>query len=69
MICIFKTSVKNKKDIRKLKPYLNGLLPGGQWNFDLEDCDKILRVESQDPLSQSLIGLLAEMGFDCVELQ
>ena len=47
MILIFKTTVKNKTQVRKVAPLLNGLLsPYAKWNFDLSDCDKVLRIES-----------------------
>lgn len=48
MIWVFKTTIKNKIQVRKVAPLLNELvLPHGKWNFDLQDCDKILRIENQ----------------------
>ena len=48
MIWVFKTTIKNKIQVRKVTPLLNELvLPHGKWNFDLEDCDKILRIENR----------------------
>ena len=41
MIFVFKTSVKTKVQLKKLKPHIDELLPGAIWNFDLEDIDKI----------------------------
>lgn len=47
MVWVFKTTVKNKMQVRKVAPLLNGLLsPCAKWNFDLSDCDKVLRIES-----------------------
>ncbi|WP_435353142.1 hypothetical protein [Emticicia sp. SJ17W-69] len=44
---MFKTTVKNKTQVKKVAPLLNGLLsPCAKWNFDLSDCDKVLRIES-----------------------
>jgi hypothetical protein len=65
---VFKTSVKTKKDVKKLKPYLNELCKKEKWNFDLEDCDKILRIDSQREILQTVICLLQNIGFDCEEL-
>ncbi|WP_421804183.1 hypothetical protein [Flagellimonas sp.] len=46
-ILVFKTSVKQKGEVNQLRPWLNKLVnSNGCWNFDLEDCDKILRVET-----------------------
>lgn len=68
MVYVFKTSVKAEEDIRELKPRLNDLFKQAQWNFDLEDCDKILRIDSQAEIVQSVIRLLKSLGFECEEL-
>lgn len=39
-----------------------------QWNFDLEDCDHILRIESKRAIGHLIINLLHENGFECQEL-
>jgi len=69
MIYVFKTSVKKKKNIRVLIPFLNAICFDGKWNFDLEDCDKILRVESDFDIKAEIVELLLSKGFECVELQ
>ena len=68
MIQVFKTSVKNKKHIRQLSPFLNDLLQQSKWNFDLHDCDKILRIDSAIEILQPVAKLLQEKGFECIEL-
>jgi len=68
MIAVFKTSVKSKKDIQILKPHLNKILQQATWNFDLEDCDNILRIDSLIEKPASIIKLLHDIGFDCEEL-
>jgi len=68
MVYVFKTSVKTKKEIRQLKPSLDKLLIQSKWNFDLEDCDKILRIDTQNEVSATIIKLLQEKGFNCEEL-
>lgn len=69
MIYIFKTSVKLQKEVSQLKPYLNGLLKQDKWNFDLEDCDKILRIDTSTKTTETIIKLLKDKGFECEELQ
>ena len=69
MIYVFKTSVKNKKHIRQLSPFLNNLLQQSKWNFDLEDCDKILRIDSEENLRLKIIDLLNMQKFNCEELE
>lgn len=69
MIFVFKTSVKTKREINKIKPHLQKIIPGKKWNFDLEDCDRILRVDSEEDVVTKISGLLNAHEFDCEELQ
>ncbi len=69
MVFVFKTSVKNQTEIRFLGSYLNTLLREARWNFDLNDCDNILRIESQAEITEATIKLLQTRGFECVELR
>ncbi|MBT1705034.1 hypothetical protein [Chryseosolibacter indicus] len=68
MIHVFKTSVRLKKEVMQLAPYLNELLRQARWNFDLEDCDRILRIETPRETTETVIKLLQNKGFDCEEL-
>ncbi|QEC68960.1 hypothetical protein FRZ67_17200 [Panacibacter ginsenosidivorans] len=69
MIYVFKTSVKNKKHIRQLSPLLNSLLQQSKWNFDLEDCDKILRIDCDENVVFKIIDLLNIHKFYCEKLE
>lgn len=68
VISVYKTNVNTKSKLRKAKPVLNRILLGSKWNFDLEDCDKILRVESEKSYSAFLIAELLKIGINCEEL-
>ncbi len=68
MIHVFKTSLSNTKEVKTLKPILDKHLEHAIWNFDLEDCDHILRIDSQIDVSRKTIQLLKENGFECEEL-
>ncbi|CAD0003968.1 hypothetical protein [Flavobacterium salmonis] len=68
MIYVFITSVKTEQEVGQLKPHLNDLLKQAKWNFDLEDCDKILRIDIETEITQSIINLLKDKGFYCEEL-
>lgn len=69
-VLVFKTSVTGKDEVKKLKPLLNRLVnQHGYWNFDLEDCDNILRVETQSLSAPVISSLLQKSGFRCEELQ
>lgn len=68
MILVFKTSVNTPKSILKLAPFLDELLLSSAWNFDLEDCDKILRIDTPTTKPEAVIEILERHGFDCTEL-
>jgi len=68
MIKVFVTGVRFKKTVKVLRPQLNHLLSGANWNFDLEDRDKILRIESKDLNPELVIKLLIQNGIYCHEL-
>ena len=69
MIFVFKTSVKTKMQARKLKPHINKILPNEKWNFDIEDCDKILRIDSEENIVLKIKGLLNIHNYNCEELE
>lgn len=62
------TSVKTKEDVMQLTPMFNKFIAGENWNFDIEDCDNILRVDSQQLTAQQVIDFLNAHKYDCVEL-
>jgi hypothetical protein len=66
MIYVFKTSVNTKSKLELATAVLHELLPDASWNFDLEDCDNILRIDSEIEISESL---LQNDIFDCIELE
>jgi len=69
MIYVFKTVVKTKNQVKKLKPLINQIVPSDKWNFDLEDCDKILRIDCEENIVLKIVDLLNNHKFNCVELQ
>lgn len=69
MVYVFKTTVKTKEDILELKPHLDNLFEQTQWNFDLEDCDKIFRVISSTNIVKEIISFFKNTGFNCEELE
>ena len=69
-VLVFRTSVTTSEKVRKLKPLLDSLISRYErWNFDLEDTDKILRVESVSVQASDIIQSLRNTGVDCVELE
>jgi hypothetical protein len=69
MVLVFKTSVSANEEVKQLRPLLNKLIrQNGDWNFDLEDCDNILRVETQLLKAENISTTLHNQGFYCEEL-
>jgi len=67
-VYVFKTSVRYKKQVKSLKPSLDRLLAKNSWHFDLEDCDKVFRVEAPENVTGPVMELLRTNGFACDEL-
>ncbi len=68
-VFVFKTSITQPQQVQQLSPVLNQMLQANEkWNFDLEDCDNILRVEAFQVSAQSIIDQLQHAGFCCSEL-
>ena len=67
-VYVFKTSI-SQKDIRMVNRTLRTLITTGRWNFDLEDVDNILRIESLDNIAESVCYHLGMDGFYCEELE
>lgn len=66
MIYVFKTSVDSPSKLESASALLHELLPETLWNFDLEDCDNILRIDSE----HEIVDLIVNNGiFDCIELE
>lgn len=67
-VLVFKTSVHHHQ-IDRVKHLLNELLHENEyWNFDLEDCDRILRVEAVQVTASVIEEGLGSAGFMCEEL-
>ena len=65
-VLVFKTDVSTVEEIEQLSSGLSSIV--SYWNFDLEDCDRILRATGEDDLSPAVVAFLASEGFRCEEL-
>jgi hypothetical protein len=64
-ILVFKTNVTSKKKANKVGSLLAAVKTIKQWNFDLEDCDKVLRVVAIGLNPGFVESLLDNAGFNC----
>ncbi|MEN7550615.1 hypothetical protein AAG747_22035 [Rapidithrix thailandica] len=65
MVEVFKTDVQEEKLAQKIISELLRHFPGCEINFDLEDCDKILRVETTKNIFSEVIATLTQQGIRC----
>ncbi len=69
-VLVFKTSVDSSQDMRAVEPLLEKLLDKTErWSFDLEDCDRVLRVEAEFVQAGSIIENFKQVGVECAELE
>ena len=68
IVSVFKTDIQ-KQELNRLIPALNSFNKIIRWNTDLEDCDKILRIESHEIISDEVISILTKIGFKAEELE
>ena len=69
MVEVFKTNVQKKSQSKMLLCILSEAFPSFKINFDLSDCDKVLRVEGDDMDASRIMILVNEYGFTCEPLE
>ena len=65
MVEVFKTNVQKKAQSKMLLCILSKAFPSFKINFDLSDCDKVLRVEGDNMEALRIMILVKEYGFKC----
>ena len=69
MIEVFKTTINNLAQAMKVSKALEDAFGECRISFDLEDSDKILRLESKTTINNRLvINVLNQLGFKCFVL-
>ncbi len=63
MVEAFKTNVQKKAQSKMLLSILSEAFPSFKINFDLSDCDKVLRVEGDNMEALPIMILVKEYGF------
>jgi hypothetical protein len=69
MVEVFKTDVSKRVEARNLVSFLLHHFPGNKINVDLDDCDKVLRIEGVNFQAERIIVLVKEKGFECTVLE
>ena len=66
---VFKTNVSSKAAAARVLKVLFDYCPCCKINFDLNDCDNILRIEGDDFEASTVIAIVEETGFGCCVLE
>ncbi len=71
MIEVFKTNVNDYREASKLQKRITNLFPSCNVNFDLEDCDKVLRVCNHHGTieAERIIKIISELGYEVEVLE
>jgi len=65
MVEIFKTNVDDHSQAQQVIALLKHHFPAFFINFDLHDCDRILRVKGESIPINEIEGLVSANGFQC----
>ena len=65
MIEVFKTNVQEVDELKQIIQKLIGHFSEAKINFDLDDCDKILRIETTFIENENVTFILNSMGYQC----
>lgn len=69
MVEVFKTNVAAPSDADSIVALLQQCFPGNRINFDLEDCDKVLRIEGTNFIAGNVIRVMEGKGYACCPLE
>lgn len=69
VIAVFKTNISSPVEAKHILDKLSDYYPEHRISFDLEDCDKILRIEGEPQELHILKKTIHENGFICEILE
>ena len=68
-ILVFKTNITDSKRISDIESDLNVHPNIIEWNVDLQDCDNILRILSNNVVPSTIETILFNAGYYCEALE
>jgi len=67
-ILVLKTSLVSRLDVEKAGKLFDRLSQIIEWNIDLEDCDRVLRIECIGLTEEHIAILLRRIGYKAEKL-
>ena len=69
-LLIFKTNIENESRIKKVNALLAYNPDVMDWSIDLEDRDKVLRIEAEDQVMESeVMEIVNSWGLECYAME
>ena len=68
MVSVFRTNISNREIAEGIMKLLHDAFPGSRITFDLDDCDKILRMEYNADVEKQIPLKLDQLGYYCEAL-
>jgi hypothetical protein len=68
-VLVFKTNLTDNTRVKDIESYLDVDPRIQRWNVDLQDCDNILRIESNGVAVTEVEKILFNAGYYCEELE
>jgi hypothetical protein len=69
MVEVFKTNVRGVRKAKLIIQKLAEEFPKHKMNFDLSDCDRILRVQGENILEHKIISIVTALNYKCEILE
>jgi hypothetical protein len=65
MVEVFKTNVRSRRDAKRVIQKLAEKFPEHHVNFDLSDCDRILRIQGNTILEREIVSIVTSLNVTC----
>jgi hypothetical protein len=65
MVEIFSTNVHKASQAKEIMALLIKHFPGIKINFDLNDCDRVLKIAGKNFMPEKIMSMVRQKGFEC----
>jgi hypothetical protein len=65
MVEVFKTNVESTDESKAIIRQLHAHFPNYKINFDLDDCDRVLRIEGPSICPEKVADILSADSYSC----
>jgi hypothetical protein len=67
-ILVFRTNINTESDKLRVREFLSAQNLVEDWNVDMDDIDRVLRIVSHELCAEDIIRLINKIGYQCQEL-